>query len=568
MRQSVLHPAAVSACLLLLGAAYSAQAFASPPARGGLSVHSAASPPPTLGGDFRGRLGNNALDGGTRLDILSAEAPPSRSATALTLSVPRAGAFVADTLTKCKTSPAVAFDVMLVALSATAVSCKALERIAGGKKKDAVAAADEKPKAAKALQLKYLLAFWSLRCGYWMSGPYVFAAYASKAFDGVPASLALVSKIFLSGFLATALLGPSVGKATDQYGRKKGTLAFAALYAIGVLSVKSDLLWVLFAGRAVVGVALSLLFCAPESWLGGEASRLGLQGHLGETFSLAYEGDSIVAIAAGKLAGMAANAGGPTAPFDLSVLFLAAGAVLSGLCWKENCARDGANAAEPKKKSSSNEKSDEKSSGPTIADALGMIRKDPKLLCIGTVQSFFEAAMYVFILQWPPAMSEAVATAFGSDAVTPFGTIFSCFMSCSLLGSILFGQLNKRKVVSEDTTSIMLAFATLSMAGAAVAVGRPVVPFAGLLAAFFVYEACVGMYFPAMGTLRARLVPESHRSLILSVFGIPLNLMVVAIFLSIKQLGVSGALGVSAGGLALATASMVRLRSILKSEAA
>ena len=48
------------------------------------------------------------------------------------------------------------------------------------------------------------------------------------------------------------------------------------------------------------------------------------------------------------------------------------------------------------------------------------------------------------------------------------------------------------------------------------------------------------MYFPSIGTLRSRYIPESHRSVIINIFGIPLNLIVVAVFLSIKQLGVSG----------------------------
>jgi ABC-type glycerol-3-phosphate transport system permease component len=61
------------------------------------------------------------------------------------------------------------------------------------------------------------------------------------------------------------------------------------------------------------------------------------------------------------------------------------------------------------------------------------------------------------------------------------------------------------------------------------------------------------MYFPSIGTLRSRYIPESHRSVIVNIFGIPLNHIVVAVFLSIKQLGVSGALACSTLALAGAT---------------
>ena len=41
---------------------------------------------------------------------------------------------------------------------------------------------------------------------------------------------------------------------------------------------------------------------------------------------------------------------------------------------------------------------------------------------------------------------------------------------------------------------------------------------------------------------------------IMNLFGIPLNLLVISVFLSIKRLGVSGALRVATGSLGLATA--------------
>jgi len=182
------------------------------------------------------------------------------------------------------------------------------------------------------------------------------------------------------------------------------------------------------------------------------------------------------------------------------------------------------------------------------------------------VQSLFEAAMYIFVLQWPPAISGAISSAFGGSA-TPYGTVFSCFMASCLLGSTVFGQLVKRNVRTETSTSIMLTVATIAMGIAAwISTSSSVVamPLAALVAAFFAFEACVGMYFPSIGTLRSKYVPDSHRSVIMNLFGIPLNALVVGVFLSIKRLGVSGALGISTGALALATASMFKLRSISK----
>ena len=79
------------------------------------------------------------------------------------------------------------------------------------------------------------------------------------------------------------------------------------------------------------------------------------------------------------------------------------------------------------------------------------------------------------------------------------------------------------------------------------------------IAAFFAFEACVGMYFPLIGTLRSKYLPDAYRGVIMNLFGIPLNVLVVSVFLSIKVLGVAGALAVATGALGLATCAMFAL---------
>ena len=57
----------------------------------------------------------------------------------------------------------------------------------------------------------------------------------------------------------TALFGPIVGRASITYGRKKGTIAFCILYALGAASTKSPVLAVLFLGRMLSGIGTSLV---------------------------------------------------------------------------------------------------------------------------------------------------------------------------------------------------------------------------------------------------------------------------------------------------------------------
>jgi len=477
----------------------------------------------------------------------------------MTLNIPRGGgkmlqgALLASdsAVNQLTSSPSSIFNSVLVTLAVVIFSLKLWERkeFSTTSSKELL---EEKPKEIGSIQLKFLIVFWLLRCADWLQGPYFYDVYASKVFNGVPASISLVSKLFLVGFASTAVFGPYVGRLSDSYGRKKGTIAYAALYAFGALSTKSPILWVLFAGRFLNGIGTSLLFSAPESWLVGSLGEKGSK-YLGETFGLAYAGDSIVAIAAGQFAGLAASARGSTAPFELSVVFLALGALLTSLLWKENVAP----------KSSSQE-----SNKLTIRDGFKAIKNDSKIMLVGAVQAFFEAAMYIFVLQWPPALTGAITKVFGESAITPYGTIFSCFMACCLLGSTIFGRSNKGNLPTEILMSNMLAGATLSMGLAAVSQS-----FSGwasllsLIVSFCSFETCVGMYFPSIGTIRSKYIPDSQRSVIMNIFGIPLNLLVVSVFLCFKFLGVTGALGVSTISLAVATLSMMKLRFSVQKQA-
>ena len=251
---------------------------------------------------------------------------------------------------------------------------------------------------------------------------------------------------------------------------------------------------------------------------------------------------------AGQLAGAAASKRGPTGPFELSTGFLAFGGLLAAFLWRENVAK------------SSGE--DGASTKPSIKEAIRVVKDDPKIMLVGGVQSLFEAAMYIFVLQWPPAISEAISKAFGAGAATPYGTVFSCFMACCLLGSSVFGQFARMSLPTESFTAVMLAVATVAMSSATLTVSSTM-NLSGLIAAFFVFEACVGMYFPSIGTLRSKYVPDSHRSVIMNFFGIPLNVLVVSVFLSISRLGLKGALGISSGALGLATLCMVKLNTMM-----
>lgn len=203
--------------------------------------------------------------------------------------IPRGGAgpLAATKLAELTSTPSGLFNTALVALALMTATFKILQRSTDVSKGDSKR--KEKPAAVKSLQIRFLIVFWLLRCADWLQGPYFYEVYASKVFNGAQASIGLISKLFLTGFASTALFGPIVGRASDQYGRKKGTLAFTVLYALGAASTKSPVLAVLFLGRMFSGIGTSLLFSAPEAWLVGESQQSNDDPdgtYLGETFGM------------------------------------------------------------------------------------------------------------------------------------------------------------------------------------------------------------------------------------------------------------------------------------------
>ncbi|CAB9526234.1 Molybdate-anion transporter [Seminavis robusta] len=469
------------------------------------------------------------------------------------------------------------------------------------------------------MQVKFLTVFWLLRMSFWMSGPYFYAAYASKRLPtGEPLTPSTISQISLAGFAAVALVGPFLGKVSDRHGRKLGTLLAAFLYGIGAWSTTVDgMLWILFVGRAVGGVATSLLSASPEAWLVSEfkkqqqavidGSHNNTNTHkdkeddfdseiddldavsdpswIRETFGMAYAYDSVVAMLAGQVAGRVASHRGPTGPFQVSPFFLLLGALVTAFLWEENTA-----TSTPRSSTSNSNSTADDNKKPTIWDAVWVIQSDVRIMLLGGVQSLFEGAMYVFVMQWPPTMNHAIQRSFGADAITPYGTVFSCFMACCMVGSTLFGMLSKRpSQVKRNSTSLelstigMLALASLSLLLGTFAVrssssannnnnnyaqgepnenngtGGESVRLLRLIVSYFVFEACVGIYFPTIGTLRSKYLPDSHRSLIMTLFGVPLNIIVVTVFLLVPKLGHVGALAVASIAVGLACACMVGL---------
>ena len=280
-------------------------------------------------------------------------------------------------------------------------------------------------------------------------------------------------------------------------------------------------------GRLLGGVATSLLFSVFEAWLIGAHGSAGLLPHIGKAFSTAQYGNSIVAILAGQIANKAAShaefkptsegagfyTGGYLGPFDVSLVALILCGLLASALWEENYGETASN--------DDNEKSKSSASG-ALKKAYHATIQNPDILSCGIISSLFEGSMYIFVFMWTPALTALAKEELGDKFEgLPFGVIFSTFMVCCMAGSSIFS------IAMEKLKPEQLAVTVFGVAAFAFAMIIFAASATSTFLAMNLFEVCVGMYFPSMGTMKGMIVPEDKRAAIYNLFRIPLNFIVL-----------------------------------------
>jgi len=393
---------------------------------------------------------------------------------------------------------------------------------------------DQKSKHS-ALLRRYLAVYLLAAISDWLQGPYVYALY-----DAYGYSQHIIAVLFVAGFGSSMVFGSFIGGLADSCGRRKFTILYAAIYAASCVTKHFKSFWILMLGRILGGIATSLLFSIFDSWLIRSHSDAGLSTFISKSFSAAAYGNSIVAICAGLLANKASTGdmipmfstdtkesalmwkGGYLNPFDIAFCALISCGLLASTLWEENYGSD--------KTDDSDDDAPRKSQPWYFAftSALQATTRNTEVLLCGLVCSLFEGSMYVFVFMWTPAMKDLTKLANPAfDGDLPFGLIFSTFMVCCMAGSSTFSVLMEKKIKVEEIGLGIFCVATCAFGLMAVSKSDT-----STFLAFLLFELCVGVYFPTMGTMKSVIVPENKRSAIYNLYRIPLNFIVLTSLLT------------------------------------
>lgn len=356
----------------------------------------------------------------------------------------------------------------------------------------------------KKFQRNFLLVYLVMMMADWLQGPYVYALYAAYGF-----SHGDIAFLFIVGFGSSMVFGTFVGGLADRFGRKANCVVFGVLYSLCCLTKHSHDFSILLIGRVLGGISTSILMSAFETWMVHEHKKIGYPDEwLSHTFALMTFGNGIVAIVAGLAASMVAGAFNIRAPFDLSLLVLVCGTIIVLKTWEENYGDQFATGFS------------------NFRDAWAVLVSNEKVALLGIIQSCFESAMFIFVFEWTPALESSLP----EGSAIPHGLIFAIFMVCIMIGSNIFKSLCNWQPVEH--------FARMVFGVSAVVLFCPVIVQSHLvrLLAFCVFELCCGIYFPSMGVMRGKYVPEEVRATMMNIFRVGLNLVVVLVLTNVDKL--------------------------------
>lgn len=345
----------------------------------------------------------------------------------------------------------------------------------------------------------------------WLQGPYLYKLYSYYGFQEPQ-----IAVLYVFGFASTVVIGMWAPLAADRFGRKKLCISFTVLYSLSCFLKLSRSYGILIIGRIIGGVATSVLFSAFEAWYIHEHLEIHdfPKEWIAVTFTRASTWNGVLAVTAGLSTNVVSEwfGMGPIAPYMLAIPFLIFAGIIVSIHWTENFS---CHKIKLKK---------------ACSDGLKTIMSSEMIFLTGAVEALFESVIYVIIFLWTPIL----------DHQNPsLGIVFSCFMVCILIGQAVFQILASRNIpvpllllISTFVAliaNILLVFATDP--GAQTARFRAKFSFS----AFLLFEFGVGIYFPSMGYLRSRIIPEAHSWSIMNVFRVPINLISCVVLMLLHE---------------------------------
>ncbi|MFH4981070.1 hypothetical protein AB6A40_007779 [Gnathostoma spinigerum] len=341
-----------------------------------------------------------------------------------------------------------------------------------------------------------------------IQAPYLYLLYYSYGFQ--PAQIAVLYVVGLTMNLVSTIITIHI---LSRFGRKLTCLCCIASGSLACLMKFSDNYLVLLIGRLLDGFSAALLVTPFHQWYGHEhvLSYDFPKEWLASTFSTLSTAAAFLSVGAGFIAEFSELGSSVTAfPFFIAILFQIAGGSYIIKYWPENRLASEYRVRLLKQFSS----------------ALSIFKKEPIVLVVCIIHTFFESTIQLFIFVWTPVLLHSKRVF--SHRIS-YGGVYAAFMSSTLLGNLIHRLTQKRCSVTNIlclSTAVALIAFIFSYA---------IVPydlhlwtarkFFFMFILFCIFEFACGLYLPAMSKLQQELAPPEHRTSLLAILRIPLTLL-------------------------------------------
>lgn len=179
--------------------------------------------------------------------------------------------------------------------------------------------------------------------------------------------------------------------------------------------------------------------------------------------------------------------------------------------------------------------------------------------------------MYTFVFLWTPALAP-------NGERIQHGYIFATFMVASMAGSAIAGHFLAVGLAPERYMQwvFLLAAACMSVpvafhqsrSGDAADPDAPLddITTAGMIqcVAFFVFEVCIGLFWPSMMRMRAHYLPDEMRATLINCFRVPLNLFVCIVLYNVSAYPLSVMFMLCAAFMVIAYVACAQFEAIVK----
>ncbi|CAO3598584.1 unnamed protein product [Absidia cylindrospora] len=385
----------------------------------------------------------------------------------------------------------------------------------------------ETQKRFKAFQRSYLVVYLTVMGADWLQGPYLYKLYTSYGL-----AFEQIALLFLTGFLSGAFAGTALGSMADSWGRRKVCLLFC-ITTISALCLRLINMYpILIISHILSGASTALMYSVFESWYVSEHATRGYPvDWRSRTFATSTFLNGFVAIIAGLVANQLVDLWGLGAPYVFAMVLLGFAGFMISTTWTENYGETQGNR-------------DVK-----LVDALKqgcqVLFSNSNILILGAAQTFFECAMYVFVLLYTPAIESAAMAHLGSDdgQKLPLGYLFSTLMFAVMCGSLAFQTIDRQVSVPNAhgliallTKDRLLVLALTIASAAFCCMAYQVSSMITLGMAYHAFEFTTGLYYPSISSLKAEAIPEESRASVMTLLRIPMNVSIAIIFWNVEAI--------------------------------